>query len=86
MNGERSELNNFMLDGVDNNAYGTSLTKAFESGNAAEPGRLQQFKVETNNYSAEYDHAAGRRDQRHHQERHQRVSWLAAGNTTATRS
>jgi len=59
VNGQRSELNNFMLDGVDNNAYGTS-NQGF-SNQVIQPSldAIQQFKVETNDYSAEYDHAAG---------------------------
>ena len=59
VNGQRSELNNFMLDGIDNNAYGTS-NQGF-SNQVIQPNldAVQQFKVETNNYSAEYGHAAG---------------------------
>jgi hypothetical protein len=59
VNGQRSELNNFMLDGVDNNAYGTSNQGFSNQVMQPSPDAIQQFKVETNNYSAEYDHAAG---------------------------
>jgi len=59
VNGQRSELNNFMLDGVDNNAYGTSNQGFSNQVIQPSPDAIQQFKVETNNYSAEYDHAAG---------------------------
>ncbi|HVW11255.1 MAG TPA: TonB-dependent receptor [Bryobacteraceae bacterium] len=59
INGQRSELNNFMLDGVDNNAYGTSNQGFSNQVIQPSPDAIQQFKVETNNFSAEYDHAAG---------------------------
>ncbi len=59
VNGQRSELNNFMLDGVDNNAYGTSNQGFSNQVMQPSPDAIQQFKVETNNYSAEYGHAAG---------------------------
>jgi hypothetical protein len=38
-NGQRSELNNFMLDGIDNNAYGTSNQGFCEPGEAAQSRR-----------------------------------------------
>jgi hypothetical protein len=59
VNGQRSELNNFMLDGVDNNAYGTSNQGFSNQVMQPSPDAIQEFKVETNNYSAEFDHAAG---------------------------
>jgi hypothetical protein len=59
VNGMRSELNNFMLDGVDNNAYGTSNQGFSNQVMQPSPDAIAQFKVETNNFSAEYDHAAG---------------------------
>ncbi len=59
VNGQRSELNNFMLDGIDNNAYGTSNQGFSNQVIQPSPDAIQQFKVETNNYSAEFDHAAG---------------------------
>ncbi|HKE29429.1 MAG TPA: TonB-dependent receptor [Bryobacteraceae bacterium] len=59
VNGGRSELNNFMLDGVDNNAYGTSNQGFSNQVIQPNPDALQQFKVETNNYSAEFGRASG---------------------------
>jgi len=59
VNGQRSELNNFMLDGVDNNAYGTSNQGFSNQVMQPSPDAIQEFRVETNNFSAEYDHAAG---------------------------
>ena len=59
VNGQRSELNNFMLDGVDNNAYGTSNQGFSNQVIQPNPDALAEFKVETNNYSAEYGRATG---------------------------
>jgi hypothetical protein len=59
VNGQRSELNNFMLDGVDNNAYGTSNQGFSNPVMQPSPDAIQEFRLETNNFSAEYDHAAG---------------------------
>ncbi len=59
VNGQRSELNNFMLDGVDNNAYGTSNQGFSNQVIQPNPDALAEFKVETNNYSAEYGRSSG---------------------------
>jgi hypothetical protein len=59
VNGGRGELNNFMLDGVDNNAYGTSNQGFSNQVIQPNPDALQQFKVETDNYSAEFGRASG---------------------------
>jgi hypothetical protein len=59
VNGMRSELNNFMLDGVDNNAYGTSNQGFSNQVIQANPDALAEFRVETDNYSAEYGRTSG---------------------------
>ena len=59
VNGLRSSLNNFMLDGVDNNAYGTSNQGFSNQVVQASPDALQEFKVETNNFSAEFGRSGG---------------------------
>ena len=59
VNGQRSELNNFMLDGIDNNAYGTSNQGFSNQVIQPNPDALAEFKVETNNYSAEYGRSTG---------------------------
>ncbi len=59
INGLRSEYNNFMLDGVDNNAYGTSNQGFSNQVIQPNPDALSEFKVETDNYSAEYGRAPG---------------------------
>ncbi len=59
VNGQRSEFNNFLLDGLDNNAYGTS-NQGFSNQNIPpSPDAINEFKVETNNYTAEYGRASG---------------------------
>ncbi len=59
VNGQRSELNNFLLDGVDNNAYGTSNQGFSNQVIQVNPDALAEFRVETSNYSAEFGRAAG---------------------------
>ncbi len=58
-NGVRAQLNNFMLDGVDNNAK--IVDQQNSSPVVIQPSidALQEFRVETNNYSAEYGYSAG---------------------------
>jgi hypothetical protein len=59
VNGQRSALNNFMVDGVDNNAYGTSNQGFSSQVVQLTPDAVSEFRVETSNYSAEYGRAAG---------------------------
>ncbi|HXE13579.1 MAG TPA: TonB-dependent receptor [Bryobacteraceae bacterium] len=59
VNGLRSEYNNFLLDGIDNNAYGTSNQGFSNQVIQPNPDALAEFKTETNNYSAEFGRAPG---------------------------
>ena len=59
INGLRSEYNNFLLDGVDNNAYGTSNQGFSNQVIQPNPDALAEFKVETDNYSAEFGRSPG---------------------------
>ncbi len=59
VNGLRSSLNNFIIDGVDNNSYGTSNQGFSNQVVQASPDALEEFKVQTNNFSAEYGRAGG---------------------------
>jgi Carboxypeptidase regulatory-like domain/TonB-dependent Receptor Plug Domain len=59
VNGQRSALNNFLVDGVDNNAYGTSNQGFSNQVVQLTPDSVSEFRVETSNYSAEYGRAAG---------------------------
>ena len=59
VNGLRSVFNNFLIDGVDNNAYGTSNQGFSNQVMQPEPDAIGEFKVVSNNMSAEYGRAAG---------------------------
>ncbi len=59
VNGLRSEYNNFLLDGVDNNAYGTSNQGFSNQVIQPNPDALAEFKVETDNYNAAFGRAPG---------------------------
>src|SRR5262245_35793109 len=59
VNGMRSSQNNFVLDGVDNNFYGTSDQGFTNQVVQLAPDAAQEFKVETSSYSAEYGRAGG---------------------------
>jgi Carboxypeptidase regulatory-like domain/TonB dependent receptor/TonB-dependent Receptor Plug Domain len=54
VNGQRSMFNNFLLDGMDNNAYGESNQGFDNQIIAIAPDSVAQFNVVTNNESAEY--------------------------------
>ena len=59
VNGLRSSLNNFVRDGIDNNAYGTSNQGFSNQVIQASPDAVQEFRVQTNNFSAEFGRAGG---------------------------
>ncbi len=59
VNGNRSEQNDFLLDGLDNNAYGTSNQSFSNQAIQPSPDAISEFRVETDNYSAEYGRSAG---------------------------
>ncbi|HXG57328.1 MAG TPA: hypothetical protein VNJ03_18250, partial [Vicinamibacterales bacterium] len=59
VNGLRSTFNNFLLDGIDNNAYGTSNQGFSNQVMQPSPDAVAEFRVVTNNMSAEYGRSAG---------------------------
>ncbi len=59
VNGLRSSFNNFALDGIDNNSYGTSNQGFSNQVIQPSPDAVAQFKVQTNNFSAEFGRAGG---------------------------
>ena len=59
VNGQRSMFNNFLLDGMDNNAYGESNQGFDNQIIAVPPDSVAQFQVVTNNESAEYGRSSG---------------------------
>ncbi|MGI4830994.1 MAG: TonB-dependent receptor domain-containing protein [Janthinobacterium lividum] len=59
VNGQRSAFNNFLLDGLDNNNYGTSNQGFANENIPPSPDAVDEFRVETDNYSAEYGRNPG---------------------------
>jgi len=59
INGQRAESNNFILDGIDNNAQGTSNQGFSNQVVQITPDAVQEYRVETSNYTAEYGRASG---------------------------
>ena len=59
VNGLRNTFNNFQLDGVDNNQYGTSNQGFSNQVTSPSPDAVAEFKVQTNTYSAEYGRSGG---------------------------
>lgn len=59
VNGQRSAFNNFQVNGVDNNAYNTSNQGYSNQAIQLSPDAVAEFKVQTNNFSAEYGRAGG---------------------------
>lgn len=59
VNGLTSMDNNFNLDGIDNNAYQEANQGYSNQAVIPSPDALQEFKVLTDNYSAEYGRAGG---------------------------
>lgn len=59
VNGLRNTFNNFLLDGVDNNAYGTSNQSFSSQVVQVSPDAVAEFKVQTNTYSAEFGRSGG---------------------------
>ncbi len=59
VNGMRSTFNNFLLDGLDNNMYGTSNQGYSAQTVQPSPDAIAEFKVITTNYSAEYGRVGG---------------------------
>ena len=58
-NGQRPEQNNFVLDGVDNNVNLADFLNNASFVIKPPPDALQEFSVQTSNYSAELGHNAG---------------------------
>ena len=84
VNGLRSALNNFILDGVDNNSYGTSNQGFSNQVVQVSPDAVEEFKVQTNNFSAEFGRAGGAVINASLPQRHQPASTARRGSSTAT--
>ncbi len=59
VNGQRSMFNNYLLDGMDNNAYGESNQGFSNQIIQPPPDSVAAFQVVTNNESAEYGRGSG---------------------------
>ena len=59
VNGLNSMENNFTLDGIDNNAYQEANQGYSNQAVIPSPDALQEFRVQTDNYAAEYGRAGG---------------------------
>jgi hypothetical protein len=58
-NGERPAQNNYLLDGIDNNSNNVDFLNGTNYVILPPPDAIQEFKVQTSNYSAELGRAAG---------------------------
>ncbi len=58
-NGQRRGQNDYLLDGIDNNAAIMDYVNEAQYVIIPPPDALQEFVVQTNNYSAEFGHSAG---------------------------
>lgn len=59
INGMRSTYNNFLMDGIDNNAYSSSNQGFSSQVVQPSPDAIAEFKVITSNFSAEYGRVGG---------------------------
>lgn len=59
VNGLRSVFNNFLLDGIDNNFYGTTNQGFSNQAIQPSPDSVAEFRMTVNTYSAEYGRTAG---------------------------
>ena len=58
-NGQRADMNNFILDGIDNNSSVVDFLNSASFNVKPPPDALSEFRVQTSNYSAEFGHSAG---------------------------
>jgi hypothetical protein len=59
VHGQRATANNFLLDGLDNNFYSTENQGFSAQVIHPSPDAIEEFKVQTDNFSAEYGRAGG---------------------------
>ena len=59
VNGNRTLQNDYLLDGVDNNSHATSFRGDRVDVMLPSVDAVQEFRVQSNGYSAEYGHSAG---------------------------
>ena len=83
-NGSRPAQNNYLLDGIDNNSDTVDFLNGTNFVVLPPVDAIQEFKVQTTNFSAEYRTIRRRSSECHHQIRHQLLSTAQAGNFSAT--
>jgi carboxypeptidase family protein/TonB-dependent receptor-like protein len=59
VNGLRSVYNNFLIDGIDNNFYGTTNQGYSNQAVQPSPDSVAEFRMSVNSYSAEYGRTGG---------------------------
>jgi hypothetical protein len=59
VNGNRSLQNDYLLDGIDNNSHATSFRGDRVDVMLPSVDAVEEFRVQSNGYSAEYGHSAG---------------------------
>ena len=59
INGNRTLQNDYLLDGIDNNSHATSFRGDRVDVMLPSVDAVQEFRVQSNGYSAEYGHSAG---------------------------
>lgn len=59
LTGQPSQQQSYLLDGIDNNNYQGTFQAGSAYNLAPSPDAVQEFKVQTNNYSAEFGRAGG---------------------------
>src|SRR5262245_45798045 len=59
VNGLRSVYNNFLIDGIDNNFYGTTNQGFSNQAAQPSPDSVAEFRMSVNSYSAEYGRTGG---------------------------
>jgi len=59
VNGNRTSVNNFLLDGLDNNSYQIANQGFNNQAVAEQTDAVQEYTIVTNNYAAEYGRAGG---------------------------
>ncbi len=74
VHGNRSLQNNFLLDGVANNSFSTNVQELSTQISRPSVDAIDEFKVVTSPYAAEYGWSPGRGDHRQHQVGHQQHS------------
>ncbi len=86
VHGNRSLQNNFLLDGVDNNSISTNVQELSTQVSRPSVDAINEFRVVTSPFAAEYGRAPGAAISRHDEIGHQPLLAALPTTTTATTS